>query len=189
MMNRRIYLILLALFAATTVSAQNDTSGYVMVDSVYQVPSPMLDSTFFGGNIFSAMPKDGASSVHIYQSRILHDAFDGVIQKNPSRKMTGYRIRLYFDNSKDARVASQSMCSSFSASHPGVGVYRVYEAPFFKVTVGDFRSRSDAQAFLKSIKGKYPGAFIVKETIQLPPVYPDRPFVNDTVRVMKKQQP
>jgi len=186
-------LLLLAAFASLTAipAAAQDVivpEGYELVDSLYRVPAPLLDSTNFGRNIFNSLPEGGEpGTVHIHQSRSIQSAFHDVMRSNPSRKMTGYRIRIYFDNSQNARSASAAVSHSFSAAHPGIGVYRTYESPFFKVTVGDFRTRSEALAFLQTIKGQYPSAFILKGTISYPPVYPERPYVVDTVLVMRKQ--
>ena len=192
MMKKRLFLLLLAAFTATTAlpAVAQDVivpEGYELVDSLCRVPAPLLDSTNFGRNIFQSLPSEGAGAVRIFQTRTLQSAFHDVMRSNPSRKMTGYRIRIYFDNSQNARSASAAVSHSFSAAHPGIGVYRTYESPFFKVTVGDFRTRSEALAFLQTIKGQYPSAFILKGTISYPPVYPERPYVVDTVLVMRKQ--
>ena len=49
-----------------------------------------------------------------------------------------------------------------------MSVYRGYENPYFKVSVGDFRTKEDARKFLNSIKGSYPSGFIVREKINNP---------------------
>lgn len=193
-MMKRIYLLLLAAFAAASVPAVAQDviipEGYELVDSLCVVPAPMLDSALLGQNIFRSLPTDGEpGTVHVYQSRALQAAFHDVMRSNPSRKISGYRIRIYFDNSQNARSASAAVSGGFAAAHPGIGVYRTYESPFFKVTVGDFRTRSEALAFLQTIKGQYPSAFILKGTIKYPPVYSEHPYVVDTVLVMRKQQP
>ena len=42
---------------------------------------------------------------------------------------------------------SEAIAAGFSERYPGVKVYRKHESPYFKVTVGDFRTRADAQRF------------------------------------------
>ena len=193
MMKRVLIVALLAILSAAAVpAAAQDVilpDGYELVDSVFRSPAPMLDSANFGRNIFKSLPAEGEpGSVRIYQSSALQAAFHDTMRSNPSRKLTGYRIRIFFDNSQSARSASEAVSRSFMAAHPGIGVYRTYESPFFKVTVGNFRTRSEALAFLQTIKGRYPSAFILKGTIDYPPVYRERPFVEDTVLVMKRQE-
>ena len=58
----------------------------------------------------------------------------------------------------------------FKGMYPGIAAYRTYSNPFFKVTVGDFRTKSEAMRLLQQVKGSFPSAFIVKETINYPPV-------------------
>jgi len=167
----------------------NVPEGYDLVDSVYLRKAPMLDSAFFGHNIFNDMPsraKGDAAEVTVRQSQQIRAAFHATMNSNPNRKLQGYRIRIFFDNSQTARAESEKTAVAFKKAWPGVGVYRTYESPFFKVTVGDFRSRSEALAFLQKLRGSYPSAFVLKGTIEFPPVNPERPFVTDTVSVLKR---
>jgi hypothetical protein len=77
----------------------------------------------------------------------------------------------------------------FTSAHPGIGAYRTYSNPFFKVTVGDFRSRSEAMELLNQIKDEFPSAFIVKENIHYPVItIHNRPFVADTLHILRLKQ-
>ncbi|HCY00222.1 MAG TPA: hypothetical protein DG754_08805, partial [Bacteroidales bacterium] len=51
---------------------------------------------------------------------------------------------------------------------PGITVYRTFQSPYYKVSVGDFRSRDEALKQLKRLSRKYPKAFIVGEWINFP---------------------
>lgn len=81
---------------------------------------------------------------------------------NSKRKVIGFRIRIFFDNKQQARELSSQVVEEFKLLYPEVGVYRKYENPYFKVTVGDFRTKSEAMKFLHEVKKLYPAAFIVK---------------------------
>ena len=86
------------------------------------------------------------------------------VQKNRSRKAQGYRVRIYFDNSQNARTVSEQIVDTFKVHHPDVPVFRIYDNPYFKVTVGEFRTKSDAMRFLEAIRPEYPTVFLVKES-------------------------
>ncbi len=101
----------------------------------------------------------------IDQSEAVSNAMSSHISRNAARSRVGYRIRIFFDNKQNARAMSEKVANSFKAQHPGISVYRGYENPYFKVTVGDFRNKEDARKFLNSIKGTYPSGFIVREKI------------------------
>ena len=53
------------------------------------------------------------------------------------------------------------------------------------MTVGDFRTKSEALGLLNRVKGMFPSAFIVKEQINYPPAGRDGAFVADTVRIYR----
>lgn len=101
----------------------------------------------------------------------LDNAMKSHIDRNASRKNMCWRIRIFFNNSQNSRTASNEIAKSFSEQYPNVPVYNQYVNPFFKVTVGDFRSKSDATKFMNEIKPFYTSAFLVRETLV---VYSDR---------------
>ena len=59
----------------------------------------------------------------------------------------------------------------------GIPAYRSYVNPYFKVSVGDFRTKAEAMEKLIHIKRVFPAAFIVKEKIRFPHV--DRATLED----------
>ncbi len=81
--------------------------------------------------------------------------------------MPGYRIQIYFGA---VRQKASEVKLEFASKYPGVPSYLTYQQPNFKVRVGDYRSRFEAQKFLKEIDGQFPSTFIVPEDVKLPPV-------------------
>ena len=100
----------------------------------------------------------------VIMSDSLEKAMTEQVEKNKARKTQVYRVRIYFDNSKDARTISQQIVDTFSVYYPGVPVFRSYDNPYFKVTVGEFRTKSDAMRFLEAIRKEYPTVFLVRES-------------------------
>ncbi len=86
------------------------------------------------------------------------------VEKNRLRKTTGYRVRIYFDNSRDARSISEQIAEDFKVRYPDIPVFRIYDNPYFKVTVGEFLSKADAMRFMETIRREYPTVFLVKES-------------------------
>jgi len=164
-MKKFIVIVLLMSALSFAAGAQN------AVDSTYASQSA-VDSTLTGKNIFKVLSGKTYTSregkIEIDQPQSVSSAMSRHIARNAAKKMTGYRIRIFFDNKQNARAMSEKVASSFKAQHPGVGVYRDYENPYFKVTVGDFRNKEDAKRFLNSIKAQYPSGFIVRERINFP---------------------
>jgi len=89
--------------------------------------------------------------------------------QNASRPgMQGFRIRIYFDTGQRSREQSELVMNEFMEHYPGISIYRTFDSPYYKVSVGDFRTRDEAQHVLKQLNRKYPKAFIIPEWINFP---------------------
>ena len=154
-MRRFLVILILALLPCLTLRAQE-----------YRVDngSAQVDSTLMGRSILSVL----GPGVTVNQSRTMRSALDSYVSNNAAKKLTGYRIRVYFDNGQSARTRSESIARSVSNAFPGIGVYRTFESPNFKVCVGDFRTKDEALKVYHSLKATYPTAIILKETINYP---------------------
>jgi hypothetical protein len=84
------------------------------------------------------------------------------------RTMDGYRIQIFSDSGNNSKNKAQSAQDEFQAKFPSLGVYLSFKSPNYRVRVGDFRSRLDAQRFLNEISADYPNAFIITDQINLP---------------------
>lgn len=162
--------------------------GYVMVDSVVYRPAATVDTTLSGKDVFMIMPERSTGSkggVKINQTGAVRDAMRKHVYENENRTMSGYRVRIFFDNKQTARVESEETLKRFESMYHDVVAYRTYANPYFKVTVGDFRTRSEAVKLLERIKGSFPSAFVVKENIEFPVVDKENAYVVDTIKVMR----
>ena len=84
-----------------------------------------------------------------------------------TQSMAGYRIQIYFGG---VRQKASEVKLEFNSKFPGVPAYLTYQQPNFKVRIGNYRSRFEAQKFLKEIDGMFPSGFIVPEDVKLPTV-------------------
>ena len=162
--------------------------GYELVDSLVYRPVEAVDTTLAGRDIFMMMPvpaDEGDPGVSINQSSEVADAVRRHIRSNKDRVLKGYRVRIFFDNRQTARAESEKILNDFRRKYPEIAAYRVYANPYFKVTVGDFRTKSEAMEHLARIKGSFPSAFVVKENIEFPVVDSDNAVIVDTVKVLR----
>lgn len=153
MTGKRIFAALAVLAALSFQAAGQNTSS--------------VDSTLVGRSIFNLLPsreKGNKATVTVRQSPEIKEAFNRQVAANASKRVVVYRIRIYNDNKQNARSASESAMNRFKAMYPGVAAYRSYVNPFFKVTVGNFHSRPEADRMLQQLRGSFPTAFVVKET-------------------------
>ena len=182
--------VVLSLIGAYTVSAQEIVipEGYELVDSLVYRHVADVDTLLAGKDIFHVMPlkaKGGKADVEIYQSHEVATSLRKQIQTNSRRVMNGYRVRIFFDNRQTARIESEEMLEKFESMYHDVKAYRTYVNPYFKVTVGDFRTKSEAMELLSRIKRDFPSAFVVKENIEFPVVDKENAYIVDTVKVLR----
>lgn len=82
--------------------------------------------------------------------------------------MEGFRIQIFYDSGNNSKSHAYAVKSGFILKYPNIRAYITYEAPNFKVRVGDFRSRLDAERFRNKIIDDYPSAFIMPDKISFP---------------------
>jgi hypothetical protein len=96
--------------------------------------------------------------------------FDEVVAKQKELNimtptMHGYRIQIYFGS---IRQKGEELKLDFMGKYSNVPAYFSYQQPNYKVRVGDFRTRFEAQKFMSELEGKYPTLFIVPDEVKLP---------------------
>ncbi len=75
-----------------------------------------------------------------------------------SRELVGYRIQVFSDkNQRTAKNEALSKERSINESFPELGTYITYNAPSWRLRVGDFRTREEAAAVLDILKEAFPG--------------------------------
>ncbi len=155
---------------------------YVLVDTVMYVKVQALDSALLDESIFNILSeKSGRGGVRVNQSNDIQEVMESHFESNKERWLSGYRVRIFFDNKQTARADSEAAMKKFERLWPEVEVFRSYVNPYFKVTVGNFRTRSEAMRLLQRVKREFPTAFIVKEEIDYPAIESGKEMVLDTV--------
>ncbi|MFY8172012.1 MAG: SPOR domain-containing protein [Sphingobacteriaceae bacterium] len=79
--------------------------------------------------------------------------------------IAGYRLQLYFGGNRNEAAEIKARFASLYADY---NAYLIYQQPYFKLRVGDFRNRITAGNFQKIILKDFPAVFIVKDDIAFP---------------------
>lgn len=91
---------------------------------------------------------------------------DRHVAYNKARKSSpGYRVQIHFGN---ARQKAQDIKTECESMFPNIPAYLTYQAPNFKVRIGDCKTRWEAAKILEEVKNNFDVAFIVKDEIALP---------------------
>ncbi|MFD0992208.1 SPOR domain-containing protein [Tenacibaculum geojense] len=103
----------------------------------------------------------GLHSLSAQSSYTDNKNINSLLQKKRSfnkKNGAGFRIQLYNGSEKRAR----SLKSSFERDFPGVFTKLTYEQPDWKVQVGSYKTKLDADRALNKIREKFSGAFILE---------------------------
>lgn len=174
---RKIFIITAALttfmLPLVKAGAQNVTrpAGYAQTDikptaDTTAIPT-IVDTTLLGGNILELMPsrsRGDSATVVVTNSDAVREAMQQHKERSSLGMTPGYRIRIFFSNAKNARTGSDEAVAKFRQKW-STPIYCTYTNPYFKVTVGNFRTRNEAMEQLQKIRIDFPGAFIVKEDV------------------------
>lgn len=90
-----------------------------------------------------------------------------VTTRNSRRAAPGFRILVISSNDRNKVIeAKTKMYREF----PELKAYMMYQSPFFRLKVGNFKERPDAEEYLSRIQRFYPaGVYIVTDTIEVRP--------------------
>ncbi|NNC82174.1 MAG: SPOR domain-containing protein [Flavobacteriales bacterium] len=87
---------------------------------------------------------------------------DEYLVSNPI-KQDGYRIQLIFGSRGEVSNARSRFLSRFRYA-----AYETYLPPNFRLRVGDFINRFQAEKALRDLRGSFPNAYIVRDKIEVP---------------------
>ncbi len=85
-------------------------------------------------------------------------------QENLREAVTGYRIQIYYGLSE---AKARSIQNNFMTLFPDIPVRLFYSQPEWKVHVGNFRTKLEAERALKQIREEFASAFILKTKINV----------------------
>ncbi|HNW74677.1 MAG TPA: SPOR domain-containing protein [Bacteroidales bacterium] len=121
-----------------------------------------------------AQPADtSAVTPGIVQDERVDQLVEKHIRINQNLKtIDGFRIQVFSDSGNNSKTKAQATQDELSARYPQMGVYLTFKSPNYKVRIGDFRSRLDAQRFLNELAPDYPNAFIITDQINIPKIDP-----------------
>jgi len=78
----------------------------------------------------------------------------------------GWRIQIYRGGHRTANEDSNKVRAMFMEDFPNISSYRTFDRPnWFKVKVGDFRTREEAATVFFDIVARYPDAYLIRDVI------------------------
>jgi hypothetical protein len=120
-----------------------------------------------------AFAQDGQVNI-VQDSRVdelleRHKQMNELLMSNPDHSgIDGYRVQIFFESGNKSSEAAREIKEEFEENYPAVDAYLTWKAPNFRVRVGDFRTRMEAEGFLQRILKDYPNAWVIKDKINFP---------------------
>jgi len=121
---------------------------------------------------YEQLTADMQDNVTIHQdasvSSLLQDKIDGT--EGATKEITGYRVQIYSSNSQQtAKVEALKLEKRILEEDLEVEVHVLYTPPFWKVRLGDFRTREEANLLKEEIIRRMPeiqgDTYVVRDQI------------------------
>ncbi len=151
-MQIKISVVALILLFKVSLGAQHTGANIVSYEAIQKTLS---SSTSNGGFL------------NIYQEKSEENLIKKYVEFRAEKNyLPIYRIRIYSKTGNTAKKEAESEIQRFANLFPEISPYLKYEAPDFKVYVGDYRSQVEAFVALKKIKKEFPNAFTVPPSLK-----------------------
>jgi hypothetical protein len=106
------------------------------------------------------------SSVTIQSLPLVDTLIERNIEENKTANgIQGYRVQIFFGSE---RKAAHDAKTKFLQMMPEEEVYLIYQQPYFKVRVGDYRTKLEAEAVYRKLMQDFEKVFIIPDKINLP---------------------
>ncbi|MBN8668788.1 MAG: SPOR domain-containing protein [Chitinophagales bacterium] len=81
------------------------------------------------------------------------------------KNIKGYRLLVINTNNREEALAAKTKVYTY---FPELRPYLIWQSPFFKLKVGNFRDRKDADEYRKKMAAYFPkGVFIINDIIEV----------------------
>ncbi|MES2517177.1 MAG: SPOR domain-containing protein [Bacteroidota bacterium] len=109
--------------------------------------------------------KSPFSDAPMHVNKRLDAILDTIAMRNKSIKFTnGFRIQIYVGN--DRKSADDAKIYTYQ-KYPEIFPYLSYQQPIYKVKIGDFLNRMDAERYFADLKDLYPSAMILPDRVEI----------------------
>ena len=87
--------------------------------------------------------------------------------RDTRRSMPGYRILVINSNDRNKVFAAKA---KIYQSYPELKPYLLYQPPFYKLKVGNFKTKEEAEDYRKDLGRQFPtGLYVIKDIIEVKP--------------------
>lgn len=111
------------------------------------------------------MPLATVTDAPMHVNKRLDAILDTIAMHNKSIKFTnGFRIQIYVGN--DRKAADDAKIYTYQ-KYPEIFPYLSFQQPIYKVKIGDFLNRMDAERYFSDIRDLFPSAMILPDRVEI----------------------
>lgn len=85
-----------------------------------------------------------------------------------SARSTAQGFRIQVANTSDRNKAIEAKTKVYKA-YPELKAYLLYQAPYFRLRVGNFKTREEASAYQKKMAAQFESLLIVRDVVEVKP--------------------
>jgi hypothetical protein len=88
-----------------------------------------------------------------------------VTTRDARRNIAGYRLQVINTSDRNAAISAKTKIYQL---YPELKAYLLYQAPYFRLRVGNFRDKDEAEEYRKLLSKEFPNnVFLVRDTIEV----------------------
>ncbi|HKH61038.1 MAG TPA: SPOR domain-containing protein [Flavitalea sp.] len=121
----------------------------------------------------SSLAQTDSSSVVVHKDRRIdmlmkkQIEINEVTTRNSRRSAQGYRIQVISTNNRTKAMEAKTRIYQH---FPELKAYLMYQSPYFKLKVGNFTEREEAESYLQNILTLFPtGVYVVRDIVEVKP--------------------
>ena len=88
-----------------------------------------------------------------------------VATRDARRNVAGYRLQVINTSDRNAAISAKTKIYQL---YPELKAYLLYQAPYFRLRVGNFTDKDEAEDYRKSLSKEFPNSvFLVRDTVEV----------------------
>ncbi len=88
-----------------------------------------------------------------------------VATRDARRNVAGYRLQVINTSDRNAAISAKTKIYQL---YPELKAYLLYQSPYFRLRVGNFTDKDEAEDYRKSLSREFPNSvFLVRDTVEV----------------------
>jgi len=86
--------------------------------------------------------------------------------RDARRSAPGFRIQVINTSDRNAAISAKTKIYQL---YPELKAYLLYQSPYFRLRVGNFKEKEDADDYLKALSKQFTNVYLVRDIVEIKP--------------------